>query len=120
MTTPTAALAALEFPELTEATRIVLKDAMNASEKNHLSREDRRFLATSCNNIKGDAWFRNIPKGTMVALQGRDNDPGSATQFNEIDSFVECYPLDKILFSGEVRLRDPETAYRRFMIIGNR
>ena len=45
MTTPTAALAALEFPELTEATRIVLKDAMNASEKNHLSREDRRFLA---------------------------------------------------------------------------
>ena len=58
MTTPTAALAALEFPELTEATRIVLKDALNASdrwffseafiasfEKNHLSREDRRFLA---------------------------------------------------------------------------
>ena len=77
-------------------------------------------INTSCNNIKGNDWFNNIPKGTMVALQGRDTDPGSPNIFDDIDSFVKAYPLGKMLFSGKLRLKDPETNYRRFMVIGMR
>lgn len=75
-------------------------------------------INTSCNNIKGDDWFLNIPTGTMVALQGRDNDPGSPNLFNDMDAFIETYPLRETLFSGKLRLRDPETSYIRFMLIG--
>lgn len=75
---------------------------------------------TSCNNIKGRDWFDNIPKGTMVALQGRDTDPGSPNLFDDVESFSGAYPLEKTLFTGTLRLRDPETAYHRFMVIGIR
>lgn len=82
--------------------------------------EDGLVINTSCNNINGMDWFRNIPQGTMVALQGRDNDPGSPNLFNDMGSFVKTYPLGETLFSGEIRLKDPETNYRRFMVIGMR
>lgn len=81
---------------------------------------DGLVVNTSCNNIKGNDWFNNIPKGTMVAMQGRDTDLGSPNIFDDIDSFVESYPLGKMLFSGKLRLKDPETNYRRFMVIGMR
>lgn len=82
--------------------------------------KDGLVINTSCNNIKGMDWFKNIPRGTMVALQGRDNDPGSINQLNDQKSFINAYPLAETLFSGEIQLDDPETAYRRYMLIGIR
>lgn len=77
-------------------------------------------INTSCNNIPNKGWFDSIPKGTMVALQGRDNDPGSVNHYDDLDGFVDSYPLSSTTYSGRITLDDPETSYDRYMIIGNR
>jgi hypothetical protein len=66
-------------------------------------------INTSTNDIDGDDWLKNIPKGTLVALQGRH---GTLIEFDK------KYPLRKTYFLDEVELEDPETDYERFMKIG--
>ena len=63
------------------------------------------IINTSCNDIDNQGWFDNIPSGTLVALQTRDDT-------------LDEYHLSKTLFLGEKKLRDPETAYIRVMKIG--
>lgn len=75
-------------------------------------------INTSCNNIKGTGWFDHIPKGTMVALQGRNRDPGSPNRYDNLDGFVGSYPLSSTSYYGKLRLDDPETSYDRYMLIG--
>ena len=55
--------------------------------------------------MKNEGWFDNIPKGTLVALQTRDED-------------LDQFKFTKLLYSGKKDLRDPETAYTRYMTIG--
>ena len=71
---------------------------------------------TSLTDMKGTDWFRNIPKGTMVALQARDHDPGA--QFHSPEDIQQKFPLSQVLYSGSLDLEDPETEYTRFMTIG--
>ena len=66
-------------------------------------------INTSTNDIEGDDWLKNIPKGTLVAMQGRNG---------TLEEFDKQYPLDKTYFLDEVELEDPETEYERFMKIG--
>jgi len=66
-------------------------------------------INTSTNDIKGDDWLKNIPKGTLVAMQGRHG---------TLEDFDKKYPLRKTYFLDEVELEDPETEYERFMKIG--
>ena len=74
-------------------------------------------INTSCNDISGDNWFNHIPKGTLVALQGRNNAP-SAKQYNSLEEFRDSYPLSNILYQDQITLEDPETEYQRYMVIG--
>jgi len=78
---------------------------------------DRNGLVinTSLTDMKGEDWFGNIPSGTMVALQARNQDPGR--QFNGPEDILKIYPL-KVLYQGSKHLQDPETEYDRFMVIG--
>jgi len=71
---------------------------------------------TSLTDMKGTDWFENIPAGTIVALQARDNDPGE--QFHSPEDIQQKFPLSQVLYSGELELEDPETQYTRFMVIG--
>jgi len=66
-------------------------------------------INTSTNDIDGDDWLKNIPEGTLVAMQGRNG---------TLEEFDKQYPLDKTYFLDEVELEDPETEYERFMKIG--
>ena len=66
-------------------------------------------INTSTNDIDGDDWLNNIPKGTLVAMQGRHG---------TLEEFDKQYPLRKTYFLDEVELKDPETEYERFMKIG--
>ena len=66
-------------------------------------------INTSTNDIDGDDWLKNIPKGTLVAMQGRHG---------TLEEFDKKYPLRKTYFLDEVELEDPETEYERFMKIG--
>ena len=76
-------------------------------------------INTSTNDISGNRWFDNIPKGTIVVLQGRDAANPSNSQ-GSLDEFVSDYPMQKVLFQGQLPLQDPETAYHRYMVIGIR
>ena len=66
-------------------------------------------INTSTNDIDGDDWLKNIPEGTLVAMQGRHG---------TLEEFDKKYPLSKTYFLDEVELEDPETEYERFMKIG--
>ena len=66
-------------------------------------------INTSTNDIDGDDWLKNIPKGTLVAMQGRHG---------TLEEFDKKYPLRKTYFLDEVEIEDPETEYERFMKIG--
>lgn len=75
-------------------------------------------INTSLTDMPGHAWFDNIPNGTMVALQARDHDPGR--KFDSTDDILKLYPLSKVLYQGSLDLKDPETNYTRFMVIGKK
>lgn len=76
-------------------------------------------INTSTNDIANRGWFDNIPNGTLVVVQGRNNVGSKAVaSFNSAQDLLAEYPLNTILYSGEMQLQDPETEYTRSMIIG--
>ena len=95
-------------------TEYMLKDA-NDLDYRQLGR-DGVVINTSLTDMPGQAWFDNIPAGTLVVLQSRDNDPGNAAHSTQ--DIIDRYPLSEIIYDGELRLQDPETAYTRYMVIG--
>lgn len=78
--------------------------------------DDAVVINTSLTDMPGRRWFDRIPSGTVVALQARDHDPGA--QFHSPQDILDKFPLDQELYSGTLDLRDPETDYNRFMVIG--
>jgi hypothetical protein len=75
-------------------------------------------INTSLTDMPGRAWFLNIPAGTLVAMQARDHDPGQ--QYHDTQDIVDRFPLSKVLYHGKMKLRDPETEYTRYMVIGHK
>ena len=73
---------------------------------------------TSLTDMPGQDWFDNIPKGTLVVMQSRDHDPGNAAHSTQ--DIIDRFPLSEIIYDGELKLQDPETAYTRYMVIGIR
>lgn len=71
---------------------------------------------TSLTDMPGTDWFDNIPTGTVVVLQARDHDPGE--QFDSAADIEQKFPMSQVLYSGSLNLKDPETQYQRFMVIG--
>ena len=76
-------------------------------------------INTSVNNMSSRDWFDHIPRGTIVVLQGRDA-ADDLQVWPSLADFEQDWPLRRVWFRGELPLRDPETAYRRYMIIGQR
>jgi hypothetical protein len=92
----------------------MLKDA---NELTYQQLTDRSAVVnTSLTDMEGTDWFSNIPVGTLVAMQARDNDSGE--QFRSPEDIQQKFPLDQVLYSGSLELEDPETDYSRFMVIG--
>lgn len=71
---------------------------------------------TSLTDMPGQEWFNNVPAGTLVAMQSRDHDPGNAAHSTQ--DIVNQYPLSRVIYDGELKLKDPETQYTRYMVIG--
>ena len=76
---------------------------------------DGVVINTSLTDMKGTDWFDNIPDGTLVVMQARDNDIGQ--KFTSPDDIVKKFPVD-VIYKGTKHLVDPETEYNRFMVIG--
>lgn len=79
---------------------------------------DGVVVNTSLTDMPGRAWFDRIPAGTLVVMQARDHDPGR--QFASTQDIIDKFPLDQVLYKGSLDLRDPETEYTRFMVIGRK
>ena len=75
-------------------------------------------INTSLTDMPGTEWFENIPGGTLVVLQARDQDPGE--QYHSTEDIVDKFPLDQVYYTGTRSLQDPETGYQRFMVIGRK
>jgi len=92
----------------------MLKDA-NELDYRQLGR-DGAVINASLIDIKGTDWFKNIPEGTLVIMQARDQVDNE--QFAGPEDIEQKFPLDQVLYSGSLVLEDPETEYTRFMVIG--
>lgn len=79
---------------------------------------DGVVINTSLTDMDGQDWFRSVPRGTLVALQARDHDPGH--QFHSTRDILDRFPLSTVLYQGERQLTDPETDYTRYMVIGKK
>jgi len=75
-------------------------------------------INTSLTDMPGRAWFLNIPADTLVVMQGRDHDPNRS--FESTQDIVDRFPLSQVLYHGRMQLRDPETEYTRYMVIGRK
>ena len=74
---------------------------------------------TSTDNIVGNQWFKNIPAGTWVALQGRTSGHRDCVQsYDTTEEFGQDYPLTHTSFLGHKRFTYPSHSYIRFMKIG--
>ena len=73
-------------------------------------------INTGTNDIADLGWFDNIPSGTIVVLQGRDQVKNNGVV--SPDELIERFPLETVLYQGTMDLEDPETEYRRSMAIG--
>lgn len=78
-------------------------------------------INTSTNDIADHGWFANIPRGTIVALQGRNGmAPGAEHSYDNPQQLLELWPMQEVLYQGTWDLEDPETKYSRHMVIGVR
>jgi hypothetical protein len=71
---------------------------------------------TSLTEMPEQDWFKNIPSGTIVAMQARDQDPG--VEYHSASDIQRRYTLSQVLYQGSMQLQDPETEYTRYMTIG--
>jgi hypothetical protein len=104
-------------------------DHVGADNVEHMLRDANRLdyrqlgsngavINTGLTDIDGRAWFDRIPSGTVVVMQARDQNSGN--QFSSADDILEKFPLSQVSYSGSLQLQDPETPYRRFMVIGTK
>ena len=79
-------------------------------------------INTSTNDIPRTEWLDNVPKGSVVAIQGRDGQPNNPdNQAQSLDAFDQRYPLDKTLVLDSMPLEGADgKPYNRFMKIGYR
>ena len=77
-------------------------------------------INTSTNDIPSTEWLDNVPKGSVVAIQGRDGQPNNPdNQAQDIHTFDERYPLVKTLVLDTLPLKAIDgQPYNRFMKIG--
>jgi hypothetical protein len=73
---------------------------------------------TSLTDMDGTEWFDNIPTGTVVIMQARDN--VESNPFYSTQDILKKFPLSKTMYQGELELQDPETQYTRYMVIGRK
>ena len=92
------------------------KDA-NTLDYRQLGR-DGVVINCSLTDMDGTDWFNNIPDGTLVVMQARDQ--VESKPFYSTDDILEKFPLDQVLYQGSLKLKDPETAYNRYMVIGRK
>jgi hypothetical protein len=90
---------------------------------NQVSYDDADLVInTSTNDIPGLRWLQNIPRGTVIALQCRNNQDiaGSKMRPDSLGDFMGHFRLSEVLFKGSMPMKNRQEAYDRYMVIGYR
>ena len=74
-------------------------------------------INTSCNET-GPVFLTKLPDNVLCLLQARNNVDNVLFETENLEEFVEYYPLKKTYYTGTRHLSDPQTDYDRYMIIG--
>lgn len=79
------------------------------------------IINTSTEHFESNLWFDNIPKNTLVVLQGNNmNHDDHTSHFTDLENFASHYPLESVLFKGEKEFVYPDWKFNRYMIIGRK
>ncbi len=108
---------------LYELAKYDLPYEIRCEDSNHVSFDDADLVInTSTNDISSRGWLERISRGTVVALQCRNNQDlaGSRMRPNSLSEFMGFFHLSEILFKGALPLRNSQEAYQRYMVIGYR
>lgn len=76
-------------------------------------------INTSTEHFKKLDWWNNIPKGTVVALQGNNMiHEDHSIYFEDLDAFVSSFPCSELMYKGQKDFEYPTWNFSRFMLIG--
>lgn len=76
-------------------------------------------INTSTDNINSTAWYDRIPRGTIVALQGRTGGHRDCVQpYELLEDFNLAYPMAVTFTVCKREFVYPDHSYTRFMKIG--
>lgn len=79
------------------------------------------IINTSVEHFDKNDWWDNIPKGTVVCLQTNNmNHHNHSSRFQNINEFVENFPLTEIDYVGEKEFVYPTWQFTRYMLIGSK
>ncbi len=76
-------------------------------------------INTSCNET-GPVFLNKVPDNMLCLLQARNNNENTLFPTEQIEDFVDYFPLSKVYYTGDKYLEDPEINYTRFMKIGRK
>lgn len=71
----------------------------------------------SVNNIEGDSWYHNIPKGKLCLFQTENIELGNDCP-GDLKSMKSKYPLSKYLLTDVVKSKDKDGSLVRSMVLG--
>ena len=74
-------------------------------------------INTSCNET-GPVFLTKLPDNVLCCLQARNSNEDTLFPTEQMEDFVDYFPLEKVYYTGEKQLEDPEINYTRFMKIG--
>jgi hypothetical protein len=74
-------------------------------------------INTSCNET-GPVFLTKLPDNMLCLLQARNNNENTLFPTEQMEDFVDYFPLQTVYYTGEKQLEDPEVNYTRFMKIG--
>lgn len=79
------------------------------------------IIMTSAEHVAETKWFDDIPKGTIVAIQGSDlRIPDHINTITSQEDLKDLYPLAECLYSGSITFNYPNNSFTRHMIIGHK
>jgi hypothetical protein len=76
-------------------------------------------INSSVEHMANNAWWTNIPKGTIVCLQASDmEDEDHVNRFSTAHDLFKAYPVEELIYEGVKRFEFDDKAFYRVMIIG--
>ena len=79
-------------------------------------------INTSCEHFESDEWWKKLPAGTMIAIQGTDMPHTEHVKtFSSLAAFRSAFaPWGEIHYEGQMDFKYATLEFSRFMIIGQK